>query len=187
MYSQLLYVLASASSVPPGRVFGLDAQTLIQVAAHIFNMGILAFVLAKLLYKPVQGFLQKRAERIRLQLALADEANVKAGEIKRSYEAEFQRLEREKDEILGEARKLAAESSRQMLVEAKKEAEAIKARAHANAEMERLHAQEEMRLAILDVSCALAEKIIAHSMTEEMRSRLYDEAMAELRGTTWQH
>jgi F-type H+-transporting ATPase subunit b len=150
-------------------------------------MGVLAFLLAKLLYKPVRNFLQTRAERIRLQLTLADEANVHANELKRGYENELQKLEREKSEILGEARKQAAEASRQVLAEAKLDAEAIKARALATAEMERLNAQEEMRKAILEISAALAEKIIAHSMTDEKRELLYNEAIDELRGTTWQH
>ena len=59
------FVLAE---IPPGRMFGLDMQTLIQVGPQLLNVGILAFFLSWLLYKPVRAFMAKRSERIAGQL-----------------------------------------------------------------------------------------------------------------------
>ena len=57
-----------AQTVPEGRVFGLDSQTLISIGIQLFNAILLAVVLGYLLYKPVKEFMQNRTNRIQSQL-----------------------------------------------------------------------------------------------------------------------
>jgi F-type H+-transporting ATPase subunit b len=173
------------SDVPADRMFGLDGQTLLQVIAQIINVGVLAFVLTKLLYKPVQAFMAKRGERIREQLDHALDESNKAGELKSLYEQKLKDIEREKDGILDAARKQAIETGRQLVEEAKTEAETVKARAHANVEMEWEHAQNGMKQAILEISAAMAGKMVAAALNKEAQEKLFDETMAELEGTSW--
>jgi F-type H+-transporting ATPase subunit b len=180
-------VLAAADGVTPGRLFGLDMQTLIQVGIHFFNVGLLAFILAKLLYKPIREMMAKRSERIRGQLDHAADEMVKAQELKALYEQKLREIEKQSDGIIDEARKKATETKNQILAEAKAEAETAKSRAQATIEMEWERAEEQMKLAILEVSAVMAGKMVSVAMNKETHEKLFDETMAELEGTSWRN
>jgi len=167
------------------RVFGLDSQLLMQIIANLINLGILAAAMTYLLYKPVRNILRKRAERIQGQLTLAEEEMAKATELKRQYELKMEDIEREKDEILGEARKQAAETGRRLISDAKAEAEVVKERAAANVRMEWERAEEEMRSAIIDVSAVMAEKFVSLAINKDTHDRLFSETMSDLEGMSW--
>ena len=173
------------AATPPGRLFGVDAQTIIQALAHLINIGILAFIMSKLLYKPVRNVMQKRTDRINGQIAQAEEEMAKATEMKIQYEEKLQEIQLEREEILGEARKVAAETSRRLISEAKKEADALKERASANIELEWERAESEMRTVIIDISAAMAEKFLTLAINKETQDKLFDETMADLEGMTW--
>ena len=173
------------SSVPDGRVFGMDSQTLVQIIANLINVGLLSVVLAYLLYNPVRSILHKRTERIQGQLLQAEEEMTRAVEMRRQYEQKMEDIEREREEILGEARKLATETSRRILSDAKSEAETLKDRAAATVEMEWDRAQTEMRTAIIDVSAVMAEKFVSLAINKETHDRLFAETISDLEGMTW--
>jgi len=178
---------AVASAVPEGRLFGLDQQTLLQFGINLFNIALLAVILAKLLYRPVRGILKKRADRISGQIEQAAIEMARASELKLEYEQKLKDIEREQDIILEQARRIATDSGRMIISEARRESEAIKARATANIEMERERVQEEMRLAIIDVSRAMAEMYLDRELDINDHERYFAEAMAELEGTSWRN
>jgi len=173
------------SEVPPGRVFDVDSQTLIQIIANIVNVVVLAAVVSYLLYKPVRDILNKRTSRIQGQLLQAEEELEKATDLRRKYEQKMEDIEREREDILGEARKVAADSSRRLLAEAKKEADTVRERAAANVEMEWERAENDMRTAIIDVSAVMAEKFVSLAINKETHDRLFDETISDLEGMTW--
>lgn len=174
------------SAVPEGSVFSLDQQTLVSIGIQLFNAGLLAVALTYLLYKPVRNFLRARTDRIKTQLQSAQDDRAKAEELKARYEQRFKEIERERDEILESAHKLAAVRGEQMLAKAQKEAEAMLSRAAGETRVERERASEEIRLHIIDVASLMAEKIVARTMDEETLDRLFTETMAELEGAVWQ-
>jgi len=175
-------VLASA---PEPRLFGLDTQTFIQVAANLVNVAILAVILVLLLYKPVRKFLRKRTDKIQGQLSQAADEMASAAELKLDYEQKVEQAAREREIILDEARKLGAETSQRLIAEAKKEADAIKARATASVELEWNRARSDMKSAIIEVSSLMAEKFVTLAINKETHDRLFDETMADLEGMTW--
>jgi len=166
-------------------MFGIDSQTFIAAALNLLNVGILAFVLSKILYKPVQKALQKRTDRISDQMASAEKEMADATEMKLLYEHKLEEIERERDEILAEARRMATDTSRRLVSEAKKEAETIRERAAANVDLEWQRAQTEMRTAIIDVSAVMAEKFVSLAINKDTHDKLFDETMADLEGMTW--
>ena len=173
------------SDVPPGRVFDVDAQTLIQIIANIINVVVLAAFVSFLLYKPVRDILNKRTSKIQGQLIQAEEELEKATELRQKYEQKMEEVEREREDILSEARKVAADSSRRLVAEAKKEADTIKERAAANVEAEWERAENDMRTAIIDVSAVMAEKFVSLAINKETHDRLFDETISDLEGMTW--
>ena len=181
----LLVLSTAAGALPPDRVFALDAQTFVNVAVNLLNVGILAIVLAKVLYKPVKKFLQKRTDRIQDQFASIEKEMADATDMKHLYEQKLEEIERERDEILAEARKSAMDTGRRLVSEAKKEAETIRERAASSVELEWQRAQTEMRTAIIDVSAVMAEKFVTLAINKETHDKLFDETMADLEGMTW--
>ena len=181
----LLSSAAVIAEIPDGRVFGIDQQTLIQIVANVINVAALAAFLSFLLYRPVRTILQKRTSKIQGQLIQAEEELEKATELRQKYEQKMEDVEREREEILGEARKVAADSSRRLLAEAKKEADTIRDRAAANVEMEWERAESDMRTAIIDVSAVMAEKFVSLAINKETHDRLFNETISDLEGMTW--
>ena len=166
-------------------MFALDMQTFLGVAFQLLNTGILAFVLSWLLYKPVRKALQGRTERIQSQFTQAEALMSKATDLKLQYDQKLEDIKREREEILSEARKLAAETGERLVAEARKDAEALKARTSANIEMEWERAEADMRTAIVEVSAVLAEKYVSVSITKEAQDNLLADTMSALEGAKW--
>jgi len=174
-----------ATELPPGRVFDIDQQTLIQIILGIINVAALAAALAFLLYRPVRDILKNRTERINGQLLQANEELAKATELRELYQQKIEEIEREREEILVETRKIAADSSRRLLAEAKKDADAIKERASAGVKAEWDRAENDMRTAIIDVSSAMAEKFVSLAINKETHDQLFNETVADLEDMKW--
>jgi len=179
----------SAASVslefPEDRVFGFDSQMVVQIIANALNVAILAGFLAYLLYKPVRDILRKRTNKIEGQLMQAEEEMQRATELRQQYEKRIEDVEREREEILSEARKFAADNERRIISDAKQEADAIRERAAQSVKVEWERAENDMRTAIIDVSAVMAEKFVSLAINKETHDRLFDETVADLEGMTW--
>jgi len=177
-------MLLFLAATPEGRVFALDQQMLISVGIQLFNACVLAAVLSYLLYKPVRKFLQKRAEGIQAQLTHAEESIAGAEELKALYEQKLEEIERERLAILEAAQDRAAEKSKQKLEAAEQEAAAAKERAETEIRREREEAKDAVRLQIIEVAGALAEKFVAQALLDkDTQDRLFAETLAELEDT----
>ena len=183
MDAMTVFILSAAPD--GGRVFGLDFQTAIQVGIILFNVSVLAAVLSHILYKPVQNFLKKRAEKIADQLTRAEEDMNKAAELKAQYEASLKDIEMERAEILEAARKTATEQTKETLIDAKKEADSIRARASVDIKNEQEHAKEQLRIHIIEVASAMTEKLVSYTIDKETQDRLFEETLKELEEATW--
>ena len=166
-------------------LFNINAQTFINAGINLLNVAILALVLAYVLYKPIRKVLQKRTERIQGQLLQAEEEMTKATELRRLYEQKMEDVDREREDILNDARKQASETGRRLVADAKAEADAVKERAAQNVAMEWERAQGEMRNAIIDVSSVMAEKFVTLAINKETHDRIFAEAVSDLEGMTW--
>ena len=173
------------SNLPTDRLFGLDLANFLSAGANLINVALLAAVLSFLLYRPVRKMLQKRTDKIRDQLTQAETDMTKALEMRTQYDQKIEEINRERDEILTEARKLAVETSQRIISEAKAEAETLKDRAAANVQMEWERAEVKMRDAIIEVSAVMAEKLVTISMNKDTQDRLYEEAIADMGGVRW--
>lgn len=167
------------------RVFGLDLQTLVQIVLILINVGFLAFILSKLLYKPVLQILHDRRAGILASVQAAEKDKAEALKLKSQYEQMMKDIEQEKYDILDAARKQAAERSREQMAEAKSEADAVKSRALKEIELEQERAKSEMKQAVIDISSSMASKFLVRNMDEAAHEQLYNETMAELEEIAW--
>lgn len=175
--------LLAASS--DGRVFGLDQQTLIQIAIQLFNTCILAAFLTKILYKPVRSFMQKRTERINAQLLKAEQDVAHADELKVQYEGKLKDIEAERRDILEAARRVAMDNTKQILEDARVEAKLIRERAEQDIVREQQRVKDEMRVQIIELSSVMAGKFVTSAMDSDTQDRLFSETVSELEDSTW--
>jgi F-type H+-transporting ATPase subunit b len=178
-------ILLATEELRPPFLFELNVDTFTAIALNLFNVGLLALILAKVLYKPVKKALKNRTERIQRELEHAAKEMTDATELKYDYEQKLQEIERERDEILSDARKLASDASRRILNEAKQEAETIKERASASIDAEWERAQTDMRTAIIDVSAVMTEKLVKLAINKETHDKLFEETVSDLEDMTW--
>ena len=171
--------------VPDERMFALDAQMFQSVAVQFFNTSLLAVILYFLLYKPVRNFLRKREERIKSQIEQAELDMTTANTLRTQYEQSMEHVDLERSEILEAAHKSAMEKSRHLLQAGKQEAASIRDRALSDIEREREKAEEALKVYIIDLATAMAEKIVAHSIDRETQERLFRETLMELEDVTW--
>ena len=169
----------------PERVFGLDMQTVISIVITLFNLALLAVALTFLLHKPVRKYMQNRTDRIKGQIKSAEEKLAEAEELKCQYEQKLKEIEAERSAMLEAAQKAISEEKTQLLLAAEAEAAAIIETARANVAAEQERVKEEMKQAIIEVSTAMAEKLVTLSLDETAHDRLLSETMAELEELAW--
>jgi len=179
---ELMQVL---SAVPEGRVFGLDAQMLASTVMQIVNAIVLFGLLFFILYKPVRGALQKRTEKIRSQLERAEQDMNQADMLKAQYTENLSHIEGERAEILDAAHKDAAQKSKNIVDEAKSEAATVKRQAQQDIVHQQEQARESLKLHIIELSSAMASKIVSHVIDQEAQDQLFAEALRELEDATW--
>ena len=182
-YALFINVTAVDGQIP---LMSLDLQTVFGALLVLFNVTVLAFVLTKLLYKPVTQFLRKRTDHIWEQLRFAEAEKADAEALKAELDQRLSSIAAERADILETARKTADENARQRLEEAKQEAENIKGRALREIKMEQDRAESEIKQSVLALSTAMAAKFLAASMDEAAHDRLFDETLRELEGVSWQ-
>lgn len=172
-------------SLPDGRLFALDQQTLVGIVIALINVSVLAFVLSWLLYKPVLQILFDRRARVLGALQSAEKDKSDAHELKEKYEHFMMDVEQEKQDILDAARKLATENSEAHMAETRNEADAAKNRAFREIELEQERAKSEMKQAVIDTSSIIASKFLSKNINADEHDRLFDETMAELEEIAW--
>lgn len=89
------------------RLFGLDAQLLFDAGLLALNMLVLFTALSYFMFNPVKNMLEKRQERITndRNQAIADKNDAEV--LKKEYEDKLKGIQKEAEEILGDARKRA--------------------------------------------------------------------------------
>jgi F-type H+-transporting ATPase subunit b len=152
---------------------------------QLFNVALLAFLLYKILYKPVRGILYRRAERIAEQLVAAEQGIVDANNLKAEYEKKIKEIEVERIEILNAARADAAEKNRQLLEEGKKEAAVLRERAANEIQNERDRLKGVVSAQILDLSVLMAGKFVTQAIDKTTQDRMFEEAISGLEDATW--
>ncbi|NLZ96007.1 MAG: ATP synthase F0 subunit B [Bacteroidales bacterium] len=175
-----------AQAVPEGRLFGLDLQTVISIGIQLLNGIILAVALGFILYIPVKEFMQKRSERIQSKIDDSDSTMVKANELIVEYDAKIRNIDKERIEILEDARIKAVYESKTILGKAKQEAIEIKKRSLESVSTDKKRLQEETRLYIIELASLMAEKYITQTIDDETQEKIYVETLAQLEETQWQ-
>ena len=146
----------------------------------ILTFLVLLYLLARFAWGPLLKALEERQETIRKSLDDADQAT-----------QELKRLQQESAQIIAEARgeaqsivaksRVAAETVREDLKQkAKEEAEALVRGAQRQIRLETARAVQQIRHEVVDLSLAVASKLIKKNLTQEDNDALIQDSLTQI-------
>lgn len=182
MYNKIIFL---AESVPKGRVFAMDTQTLITIGIQLLNGLILAIALGFILYKPLKNFMKNRTEKIQNQIDDTDAKMVKAKELIAEYNKKIDDIDKERIEFLEDARLKANNERKIILEQARQEADEIKKRSLESVLADEKRLQEETRLTIIELASLMAEKYITQTIDQKTQNKIFEETLAQMEGAKW--
>ena len=181
--------LAVATNEEPltNRIFGLDAQLVVDTVILAISVFVLFLLLSYLLFNPARALLQKRRDKIQEEMEQSLKDKEKAMEFKEEYEAKLKSASLKVDEILSEGRKKAIAKENEIVNAAQEEAQRIRERANREIELEKNKLKDEVKQEMISVASAMAGKIIGQSIDESKQNQLVEETLNEIGDHTWQN
>lgn len=168
------------------RLFDLDLQLLADATLTAISVFVLFLLASYLLFNPARELLKKRQDKIKGDLDSASKDKEDAAALKAEYDAKMKDIQKESEEILGEARKKAKANEAQIIAEAKEEAARIKKNAENEALLEKQKAYDEMKQEMIAIASLMAGKVVAKSIDTTIQESLVEETLKEVGDKTWQ-
>lgn len=146
-----------------------------QILISLANLTILFFILKKFLYKPVSKVLEQRRNEIDKQYDDAANAKQSAEAKDAELTERLANAKSEAEDIVKEAADIAKNRGDKIIEEARATADGIIRQAEVDAELERKRTSESIKTQIIDVSTALAEKMLEREINADDHNALIDD------------
>lgn len=144
------------------------------------NMIITFLILGKFLFKPVKKMIDDRQKEIDDTYAEAEKSREDAKELKEEYEGRLDSAKSERDEIIREAVVTAGKRSDEIIADARRDAEAIRAKAERDVAQEKKKAMNELKSSIAGISIDIAEKVCEKEIDEKKHRSLIDDFVKKI-------
>lgn len=177
--------IAQTMLLTEGHIFELSPQLINDLLIQAIAIFILFFFLSSVLFEPVQKVLNNRREKIKNDIESATKDKEDAKALKAEYDEKLKSIDKEREEILAQARKTAQKKEAEIIEEAQAEATRIMNRANQEIELEKAKVSDEMRKEIVRVATAMAAKIIEQQIDESKQDALIEDTLKEMGGSTW--
>jgi F-type H+-transporting ATPase subunit b len=165
-----------ASTAGGGNPISFDYTYFAQIASFL----ILVWILAKFAWKPLMNMMEKRRQFIEDNLANAEQERKEAERIRQEYQEEMLKARQDAQLIIEKATKNSEERANEILDQARKETEKMKQAALADIGRERDKAITEVRAQVVDMSIAVAEKIIQQKLDITGQEALIEQFIQEV-------
>lgn len=169
------------------RIFGLDAQLLLNLAFQGIAIFLLFMAASYLLLDPVRKILNDRKERVMREQREALENREAAVRMREEYDGKLKEIDKVAEQILGDSRKKALQRENEIIMNAKEEAGRIIAGARQEAELEQRRVNDEVKQEIISVALLLSEKLVASSLDREQQDALIEQTLKEIGDDTWRN
>jgi F-type H+-transporting ATPase subunit b len=159
---------------------------LVQVDPGLYIWAIVTFLallalLTKFAWKPLLLALEARQRTIQKALDDAEKAKLELERVNRESEQIIRQARVEADQIITMSRADAERLREEMRQKARAEAEGIVKTAERQIQLETARAIQQIRREAADLSVAIASKLIQRNLTKEDNEKLIDEALGQLR------
>ena len=153
---------------------GVISVNLWDILVSLLNLLILFLLIKKFLFKQVNNMLSKRQSEIDERYNAADEAKRLAEEDKLLWDEKIGTVKTETEEMLKKAQHSAKRQSESIVSKAKEQADGIIRQAQSQAQLEMKKAEEGIKQEIVEVSTALANKLLEREISAEDHRSLID-------------
>lgn len=157
---------------------GIDWKVLI---AQIVNFAILAFVLFKLVYKPLFATLDKRSSIIEKGMHDAKAAEEKLASVQKMEHERLIEAKKEVARLIEEAKHAAEEVKKDLLATAKKQSEELLERAHAQIQEEKTAMIQEAKSELVQLIVHASGKVMGKEFSAEDQKRLTHAISSEMK------
>lgn len=151
-----------------------------QILISLCNLLILFLIIKKFLFGPVKKAMAKRQQEIDSKLDEAESAKQIALSGKTKWEEKLRSASAEAEDIIKKASFDADKRGEKIVSEARDRADDIVRRAKEEAELEMKKAEAGIKKEIVDVSAALAEKLIGREINEQDHHELIDSFIKDI-------
>ena len=145
-----------------------------QILISLLNLLILFLMFKKFLFKPVNNMLAKRQGEIDAQYEAADNAKKLAEEDQQMWNEKIGTVKAETDAMIKKAQDSAKRQGESIVSKAKEQADGIIRQAETQAELEMKKAEEGIKKEIVEVSTALANKLLEREINADDHRELID-------------
>ena len=159
---------------------------LVQVDPGLYIWAIITFLvllalLTKFAWKPLLQALDARQLTIQKALDAAEKARLELERLNRESEQIMRQARIEADQIVTMSRADAERLREEMRQKARAEAEGIVKTAERQIQLETARAIQQIRREAADLSVAIASKLIRRNLTKEDNEKLIDEALGQMK------
>lgn len=151
-----------------------------QILISLINLVLIFLIVKKFLFGPVEKMLAKRQGEVDKQYADAEEAAAEARQDKAAWAEKLAGADEEADARLKAADKTAREHGDRIVADARTRAEDIVRQAKNEAALEKTRAEAAMKEEIVQVSTALAEKMLEREIAAADHQQLIDSFLDEI-------
>jgi F-type H+-transporting ATPase subunit b len=144
---------------------------------------VVVILLGKFAWGPVLGLLQQREEFIHRSLSDAKRDRDEAEARLKEYAAKLQSAQREAIAIIEEARRDAERLRDELRERAKSEADTLIKNAERQVQLETSRALQQIRKEAVDLSVAIASKLLQRNISPADNERLINDAMKQMEST----
>ena len=144
------------------------------ILVSLANLALIFLIVKKIFFKPVRNLLEKRQADIDSRYAEADEAKKLALENQAQWDEKMKTADSEADAIVRDATETAAHRAEKIIEEANEQAATIRTRAENEAELTKKRAEESIKQDIVDISAAIAEKMLEREVNTDDHRSLID-------------
>ncbi len=153
---------------------GIISVNLWQILISLANLTILFLLLKKFLYKPVTKMLEERRTQIDKEYSDAETANASAKAKDAELTERLAGAKQEAEDIVKEAADAAQARGDKIVEDAKAAAYGIIRQAEQEAELELKRAEAAIKTQVIEVSTALAEKMLSREVNADDHKALID-------------
>ena len=145
-----------------------------QIVISLLNLLILFLLFKKFLFKPVNNMIAKRQAEIDERYDAADDAKRSAEADRLFWDEKIGTVKEETDKMIEKAQNNAKRQSEAIVSKAKEQADGIIRQAETQAQLEMKKAEEDIKREIVEVSTALANKLLEREINTEDHRGLID-------------
>ena len=152
------------------------------VGAQIVNFAVLVWLLKRFLYRPILDALDARERRIAEEIESAERREAQAESERDAYQERNAALDRDRDELLEEARREADAERHRLVAEAREAAEALRRESERGLRDETRRLSDEVVRRTRDEVMELLRRALADLADAELEEQIADSFVERLKG-----